>query len=113
MTDSVIPAGENWLTSTCTLNVVQELEQLDEVKHLAILICGKDRQYWAGHYGTKSSRISVTLRCLSPADAEGIAPHSKYVNNSENAHVFIGQFWSNLLPERSVGRCPFSRVSRN
>lgn len=113
MTDNVIPAGANWIESTCTLNVVKEFERFDEVQYLAILICGKDSQYWDGHFGTKHSRISVSLNCLSSVEAENVTPPTKFVANPQNAHVFIGNFWQNLLPNRPMGRCPYSRQPRN
>lgn len=109
MSDFIIPAGENWIEVTCTLNVIQEFERIDDIKSFAILVCGKDTQYWAGHYGTKCSRISVTLKCLSQVEAENVEPHINYVKNPQNAHVFIGKFWNSLLPNRSMGRCPYSR----
>lgn len=111
--DNIIPAGENWIESSCTLNVLQEFERFDEIQYLSILICGKDTQYWAGHYGTKCSRVSVTLKCLSPIEAESTTPHLKTVANPQNAHIFLGNFWRNLLPNRPMGCCPYSRVPRN
>lgn len=112
MSDHVIPAGENWIETTCTLNVVQEFERFDDIDSLAILIFGKDTQYWAGHYGTKCSRISVSLKCLTKVEAEGVTPHMNNVKNPQNAHIFIGDFWHSLLPNRSMGRCPYSRAPR-
>ncbi len=112
MSDNIIPAGENWIEATCTLNVIDGFERFDDIKSLAIVICGKDTQYWAGHYGTKCSRIAVNLKCLSRIEAKSVAPHSKYVTNPQNAHVFIGSFWQNLLPNRTMGRCPYSRPPR-
>lgn len=112
MSDNIILGGENWFESTCTLNVVQEFERFNEIESLAILVCGKDTQYWAGQYGTKCSRISVNLKCLSQTEAESVTPHIKQVTNPQNAHLFIGNFWHSLLPNRPMGRCPY-RVQRN
>lgn len=109
MSDVIIPAGENWLENTCTLSVVDEFDRFDDIESLAILICGKDTQYWAGHYGTKCSRVAVNLKSLSSIEAESVTPHSKYVTDPENAHLFLGHFWQTLLPSRSMGRCPYSR----
>lgn len=112
MSDVIIPAGENWLENSCTLNVVDEFDRFDDVKSLAILVCGKDTQYWADHYGIKVSRIALRLKCLSEMEVENVKPHSKYVTNPQNAHIFLGRFWQNLAPRRPMGRCPYSRTTR-
>lgn len=109
MYDYIIPSGENWIETAITLNVLDEFERFDDIESLAILVCGKDTQYWAGHFGAKCSRISVTLKCLSEIEAKSVTPHRKYVTNPQNAHVFIGNFWYGLLPSRSMGRCPYSQ----
>lgn len=113
MSDAIIPSGENWIETTTALNIVNEIDRFDDIQSLAILVCGKDTQYWKGHFGTKCARISVNLKCLSQIEAENVGPHIKYVTNPQNAHIFIGNFWQSLLPNRSMGRCPYSRAPRN
>ncbi|KAJ6632733.1 F-box only protein 6 [Pseudolycoriella hygida] len=113
MFDTIIPPGENWMQTTCALNVIDEFQRFDDIESLAILICGKDTQYWAGNYGIKCTRISVKLKCLSQEEVLRITPHVNYVSHPQNAHIFIGNFWRSILPNRSVGRCPYSRAPRH
>jgi len=55
----VIQAGTDWTEISCSLNVTAQYP----AKYLTVSIRGKDNQFWAGHYGTKFSRISVAVKC--------------------------------------------------
>jgi len=61
-TSGEIQSGSNWTEVCCSLNVASTSNA--NYKYLLVSIRGKDNQFWAGHYGTKFSRISVSLKCL-------------------------------------------------
>jgi len=56
-----IQSGTDWTEISCSLNVTKTYP----TKYLVVSIKGKDNQFWAGHFGTKFSRISVAVECLN------------------------------------------------
>ncbi|CAG7717148.1 unnamed protein product [Allacma fusca] len=102
ISDGVHQAGENWIQACCTLNVLQEPQHIKKVRHLAVIISGKDNQFWAGHYGPKFSRISVTAKCLTSEEAETVEPHRIHVRNQAVSDLFSmygrRDFWNEMLP---------------
>lgn len=70
-TEGERPSGAGWEEVSLGLVVPEGKE--DDVKKARFLTVqndGKDNQFWAGHYGTKFSRISVYVRCLTSEEAE-------------------------------------------
>lgn len=56
-----IQSATNWTEVACSLNISAKYPKAE---FLMVLITGKDNQFWAGHYGAKFSRISVSVNCL-------------------------------------------------
>lgn len=50
----------DWTEVSCILNIDVKYP----AKYLEITIRGKDNRFWAGNYGAKFSRISITVQCL-------------------------------------------------
>ena len=70
---SKLPAGEGWTNVTASVVVSEEdVEKLrtKNVRYLVIRNDGTDDFWLDGHYGTKFSRISVQLKCISPSSSE-------------------------------------------
>ncbi|CAG7721222.1 unnamed protein product [Allacma fusca] len=88
ISNGVHQAGEDWIQTYCTFNVLEE--HMKGVRHLLVVIGGKDHQFWPGHYGAKFSRISVTVKCLTSDEVEKVEPHQIYYSHNDVANLFSG-----------------------
>lgn len=67
-------SGAGWGEVSVSITVPEEFgPAMQEARYLVVQNDGKDNQFWAGHYGTKFSRISVFVRCLTEAEVRQIA----------------------------------------